>query len=659
MSERLARHGKVGAEEVTDAIGTCFEALLEVAYRAGGGLLKFGGDALLLLFTGPEHAERAAGSALGMQTRLADVGRLDTSAGRVVLRMSAGVHTGSFACFLVGESHRELLLAGSAVTTLTDMEGGANAGQVVVSEATAAALPANVVGERQGAGFRLRRVRRPITPDRDRTVAPTIRDVDLTRYVPTAIRSHLLSGGEDPEHRQATVAFLHFDGTDELLEREGPEYVAEALHELVADAQAAADEHQVTFLGTDIDHDGGKIILVAGVPRAMGEDEERMLGAVRQYRRRQPPSRRPHRRAPRPDLRRRRRAPLPPDVHGHGRHREPRGPPDGPRRARSDPRHERGARPGARVVRDRGARAVLREGQAQPGRGVRGRRGAAPGGERGRGPAARRPRRGDRHVHRSPGGADDRPRPGNRDRRRRGHRQEPADRGAARPAPATSRRSSSRATRTRRPRRTRRSGGSSTICSGLLETAAPEQISERLRALVDEKCPELLPWLPLLGTPLDVDIPDTPDTARARTRVPARARRADHGDLPRPRPAGRGARGARGRALDGRGVVRSPPDHRRQPRVAAGDHLHHPPQPGHRLRRAGPPARPEPAPGAAHPGAGVGRARRRDRGLTAAAARDRDPHRARRRQPAVPRRADAGRVARPAWSTHSPTPSTQ
>ena len=45
--------------------------------------------------------------------------------------------------------------------------------------------------------------------------------------------------------------------------------------------QAAADEHEVTFLGTDIDHDGGKIILVAGVPRAMGDDEERMLGAVR------------------------------------------------------------------------------------------------------------------------------------------------------------------------------------------------------------------------------------------------------------------------------------------------------------------------------------------------------------------------------------------
>ncbi len=58
---------------------------------------------------------------------------------------------------------------------------------------------------------------------------------------------------------------------------------------------------------------------------------------------------------------------------------------------------------------------------------------------------------------------------------------------------------------------------------GLLETAAPEQIAERLRALVELKCPELLPWLPLLGTPLDVDIPDTVETASLDPRVPARS----------------------------------------------------------------------------------------------------------------------------------------
>ena len=55
MSERLARNGKVGAEEVTEVIGSVFARLLSVAYGEGGGLIKFGGDALLLLFTGHDH----------------------------------------------------------------------------------------------------------------------------------------------------------------------------------------------------------------------------------------------------------------------------------------------------------------------------------------------------------------------------------------------------------------------------------------------------------------------------------------------------------------------------------------------------------------------------------------------------------------------------
>src|SRR5213076_3287836 len=45
--------------------------------------------------------------------------------------------------------------------------------------------------------------------------------------------------------------------------------------------QGIADEHGVTFLETDIDKDGGKIILVAGAPDTEGEDEERLLRTAR------------------------------------------------------------------------------------------------------------------------------------------------------------------------------------------------------------------------------------------------------------------------------------------------------------------------------------------------------------------------------------------
>ena len=61
MSERLSSLGRAGAEEVTEVMNATFAALLAVAYAQGGGLLKFGGDALLLLYEG-ERSRRSRGT---------------------------------------------------------------------------------------------------------------------------------------------------------------------------------------------------------------------------------------------------------------------------------------------------------------------------------------------------------------------------------------------------------------------------------------------------------------------------------------------------------------------------------------------------------------------------------------------------------------------
>ena len=63
MSERLEKQGKLGAEEVTDVMNATFTRLVDVAYEEGGGVVKFGGDALLLFFTGDGHAPRATRAA--------------------------------------------------------------------------------------------------------------------------------------------------------------------------------------------------------------------------------------------------------------------------------------------------------------------------------------------------------------------------------------------------------------------------------------------------------------------------------------------------------------------------------------------------------------------------------------------------------------------
>ena len=149
MSERLSAKGKAGAEEVTDVMNATFAQLLDVAYARGGGLLKFGGDALLLFFSGEDHAARATRAAFDMRSTLREIGHLRTSAGQVTLRMHVGAHSGSFDFFLVGRSHRELLVTGPAATTTVEMEAASEAGEILVSESTAALLDPQVIGEKK------------------------------------------------------------------------------------------------------------------------------------------------------------------------------------------------------------------------------------------------------------------------------------------------------------------------------------------------------------------------------------------------------------------------------------------------------------------------------------------------------------------------------
>ncbi|MBA3690071.1 MAG: AAA family ATPase, partial [Actinobacteria bacterium] len=276
LSEKLARSGRLGAEELADAIGSCFAELLAVAYDNGGGLIKFGGDALLLLFTGEGHPASACRAAVGMRRALRETGRIETSGGKVGLKMSVGVHSGTFHFFLVGKSHRELMVTGPSATITASMEAAAAAGEILVSPATAAALPPRILGAPKGAGILLRSEPPGLSPHPG-TIDIAVSAAAAESCIPIATREYLLYGAHEPEHRRVVVAFLHFDGTDAMIERTGPAAFANALDELVRDVQIAADDQGVCFLGTDVDKDGGKIILTAGAPVSTENDEERML----------------------------------------------------------------------------------------------------------------------------------------------------------------------------------------------------------------------------------------------------------------------------------------------------------------------------------------------------------------------------------------------
>jgi class 3 adenylate cyclase/tetratricopeptide (TPR) repeat protein len=279
LSERLATKGRVGAEDVTEVMNATFARLLDVAYAYGGGLLKFGGDALLLFFTGDQHAARACRASFGMRKALRALGPVAAPGGRVTLRMHVAVHSGAFDFFLVGDSHRELLIGGPQATRIAELEDIGDPGEILLSPETAAHLEARDLGEERGGGIVL--AREPTAPERAEPLPPT-EGLELDLGLPVALREFLEAERHEPEHRQAAVAFIRFGGLDGLLAAEGPEDGARRLETLVEIVQAACSSHGVTFLETDIDRDGGRIVLVAGAPTTAGDDEGRLLRTVRE-----------------------------------------------------------------------------------------------------------------------------------------------------------------------------------------------------------------------------------------------------------------------------------------------------------------------------------------------------------------------------------------
>jgi class 3 adenylate cyclase/tetratricopeptide (TPR) repeat protein len=278
LSERLQEKGKLGAEELIVLISHCYSGLIDLALRYGGDVLKFRGDALLLVFEGAGHEDRAARAALAMQRFIGQGGAAgESSVGPVQLSMCAGLVSGPCHFFLLGHHHRELLVCGPTASTTLGLEDAAESGEVLVSPRTAEALDGLVAAERDGA-FLLR-------PEAADEALPGLPDENtspsegLAELVPPALRMPIEQQAVEAEHRRVTAAFVKYSGTDELVEH--VEEAAEALARLADVVSVETQERHVTWLESDIDRDGGKLYLVAGAPASEGDEEDRMLRTLR------------------------------------------------------------------------------------------------------------------------------------------------------------------------------------------------------------------------------------------------------------------------------------------------------------------------------------------------------------------------------------------
>ena len=281
LTEKLARRGRIGAEELIETLNRIFGGMLGEAALRGGELLKFGGDALLFAFRGDGHPERACAAAVDMRIALREAAKIPTSVGRLKLSMSVGVHSGPVDFFLVGAPTRELLILGSAATQTAEAEHAAVAGEILVSAATARRLPSAATRARSEDDRHLLRWRVAPMPPGDAAAMPVVTQERLRTLFPVALGEYLADGVPDPEHKVATIGFARFSGTDTMLTESGHDAVAEALHGTISVFEEALIAEGGTLLATDLDSDGGKLFMASGVPYSSEDDEGRMLRAMR------------------------------------------------------------------------------------------------------------------------------------------------------------------------------------------------------------------------------------------------------------------------------------------------------------------------------------------------------------------------------------------
>lgn len=261
LVEQRSAMGRRGGEEVTDLLNLVFTDLLSIAREEGGDVLKFGGDAFLLMFGGEGGEARAAVAAIDMQDALSQLAVPGLS-------MSMGLATGPVELHLAGDRHRELVVTGKALAGALTAETEARSGEVVVGHESRGDLPVGVLDPET----------HPLLDLADDLEVPRTEasldevNLDLADYVPEALRPHLTLGGAMGEHRQATVGFLHI-----AVEPDEAERTSSAVGETMSLVQESAARHEVTFLGSDVDLAGCKVILVAGAPVATSREEERVL----------------------------------------------------------------------------------------------------------------------------------------------------------------------------------------------------------------------------------------------------------------------------------------------------------------------------------------------------------------------------------------------
>ena len=135
---------KAPPERVVQLLNHYFTAMTDIIFGHGGTLDKYLGDGLMALFGAPtatpDDACNAVSAAVAMQRRMVDINTQLRSEGLAEIAIGIGLHTGEATVGYIGSERRsEYTAIGDTVNLAARLEQNALPGQILLSDATAAA----------------------------------------------------------------------------------------------------------------------------------------------------------------------------------------------------------------------------------------------------------------------------------------------------------------------------------------------------------------------------------------------------------------------------------------------------------------------------------------------------------------------------------------
>ncbi len=299
LAERLSTLGREGIEIVTSVLNDFFEPMIRIIQQANGDLLTFGGDALLVLFSGPDHALVATHTALTLLDELSNFERSIAEIGAFHLSMHIGVESGRVALISAGQSDSPRYSAmGYTVNNVARAEGYGNRGDLVVGPNTWGQISASADGEEVAPGYmHIRTLHNAPSaaaelPQIDSMHAHTSEALSLVTqelaqlsiYLPEGLLSRILADPQRPrieaDLRPVTVLFAQIIGLEPLIEALPPNTAATLVDRVVRAMQDAVKRFGGVINKLDLADEGSKLLAIFGAPIAYEDHAERTARAA-------------------------------------------------------------------------------------------------------------------------------------------------------------------------------------------------------------------------------------------------------------------------------------------------------------------------------------------------------------------------------------------